>query len=149
MTSKTEPSPVVKRITLDGKPDQAFALFTAGIAQWWPLATHSVRQDDAASCAIEPRAGGRLFETGRDGAESVWGTVLVWDPPARLVCSWHPGRDEGTAQIAEVTFTADDARTALRLEHRDWRRAGDNAAQIRDRYDQGWDGVLAHYVAAR
>jgi len=84
MTSKTEPSPVVKPITLDGKPDQAFALFTAGTAQWWPLATHSVGQDDAASCAIEPRTGGRLFEIGRDGAESVWGMVLVWDPPARL-----------------------------------------------------------------
>ncbi len=148
MTTGAELPPVLKRITVRGTPEQAFDLFTAGMARWWPLATHSVGQGEAVTCAVEPRVGGRLFETDRAGAESVWGTVLVWEPPARLVFTWHPGRDAETAQTVEVTFTAEGAQTVLRLEHRDWYRTGAGAARLRNRYDRGWDTVLGPYAAA-
>ena len=148
VTTEAKLPPVSKRVTLRGTPEQAFILFTAGIARRWPLATHSVGQGETVTCAVEPQVGGRLFETDRAGAESIWGTVLVWEPPVRLVFTWHPGRDAETAQTVEVTFTAEGAQTVLRLEHRDWHRTDEGAAQVRDRYDNGWDTVLSHYAAA-
>ena len=148
ITTEARLPPVSKRVTVRGTPEQAFILFTAGMARWWPLATHSVGQGETGTCAVEPRVGGRLFETDRAGAESIWGTVLVWEPSVRLVFTWHPGRDAETAQTVEVTFAAEGAQTVLRLEHRDWHRAGEGAAQMRDRYDSGWDMVLGHYAAA-
>lgn len=148
MTTEAKLPPVSKRVSVRGTPEQAFTLFTAGMARWWPLATHSVGQGETVTCAVDPRVGGRLFETDRAGAESIWGTVLVWEPPARLVFTWHPGRDAETAQTVEVTFTAAGAQTVLRLEHQDWHRTCEGAAQMRDRYDGGWDMVLGHYAAA-
>ncbi len=140
--------PVRKRITVRCTPDQAFDLFTAGIARWWPLATHSVGLEDAANCAIEPRVGGRLFETDKAGSERQWGEVLVWEPPRRLVFTWHPGRAAETAQTVEVTFTGEGDVTVLRLEHRDWHRAGDHAEAVRNQYDQGWRAVLDSYIGS-
>lgn len=71
MEANTDPTlaPVVKRIAVPCSCERAFELFTVGIANWWPLATHSVGQDNAASCRIERQLGGRIFETGKDGAE--------------------------------------------------------------------------------
>ncbi len=138
--------PVRKRITVRCTRDQAFDLFTAGIARWWPLATHSVGLEDAAICVIEPRVGGHLFETDKAGTERQWGEVLVWEPPRRLVFTWHPGRAAETAQTVEVTFTGDGDVTVLRLEHREWQRAGDHADAVRDRYDQGWRAVLDAFI---
>lgn len=40
------------------------------------------------------RQGGRVTERLRDGSEAVWGALLVWEPPDRLVMTWHPGHGE-------------------------------------------------------
>ena len=57
-------APVRKSITVAMRPEAAFRRFTEGIAGWWPLATHSVSESEEASCVIEGRIGGRIFETG-------------------------------------------------------------------------------------
>ncbi|MCZ6814016.1 MAG: SRPBCC family protein [Alphaproteobacteria bacterium] len=141
-------APVVKRIAVPCSCERAFELFTAGIANWWPLSTHSVGRDNAACCMIEPRSGGRIFETGKDGTEHDWGKVLAWEPPHRLAFTWHPGGEADSAQTVEVTFTRDGAGAVLTLEHRDWHRLGERAPKVRKSYDQGWDAVLDHYRAA-
>jgi hypothetical protein len=66
-------APVRKSITVLWQPEAAFRRFTAGMADWWPLSTHSVSESAEATCEIEGRVGGRVFETGPDGAEHLWG----------------------------------------------------------------------------
>lgn len=140
--------PLRKSLTLGLPPGQAFELFTAGLGRWWPLRTHSVFQERAATCGLEPRVGGALFEQRDDGERSLWGTVLVWEPPRRFVVSWHPGREADTAQELEVRFLAEGAGTRVELEHRGWQSLGAEASESRSGYDRGWDGVLARYVEA-
>jgi len=150
MATDTNPTttiePVVKEISVPLAPERAFALFTDGVAGWWPLRTHSVAREEAVSCRFEPRVGGRLLETAADGSEHVWGTLLEWAPPARLVLSWHPGRPPETAQEVSVTFSAEGDGTRLRLVHRGWERLAEVAPGERDSYDSGWDYVLGLYL---
>lgn len=138
--------PVVKEITVGWPVDRAFERFTAEIGRWWPLGSHSVGQERARTCAFEPRAGGRLYETTGDGSEHVWGHVTIWDPPRRVAFTWHPGRDADTRQEVEVAFDPVDGETRVRLVHAGWERLGEEAEETRARYVPGWDFVLDRYA---
>ena len=144
MEQTTETAPVQKAVTVPRSVEEAFALFTDGIDGWWPLATHSIFKNRAAKAVFEGGVGGRLYELSSGGEEGVWGTVQVWEPPTRIVYSWHPGRGEETAQEVEVTFEPSGAGTRVAIEHRGWEKAPDRRAG----YDVGWDLVLGHYVTA-
>ena len=135
-------APVRKTLTVPLPPEKAFQLFTTGIATWWPLATHSVGQSKAATVIMEGCAGGRFYERASDGKTATWGEVRVWDPPRRLVYSWHPGRPADTAQEVEIRFTPSGSSTRVELEHRGWEALGDSAAATRDNYDTGWNRVF-------
>ena len=148
-TEAAEPLPaLVKTVEVELPPDDAFRLFTDRVATWWPLRTHSVGGDDATLCVIEGWVGGRFYERVRDGAEHVWGRILAWEPSSRLVMTWHPGRDTGTAQEVEVRFEPSARGTLVTLEHRGWDRRGtpDVAEESRTDYDTGWDLVLGRFV---
>lgn len=131
-----------KAISVACPVEDAFRLYTEGIATWWPLRTHSVAGEDAEICVLEPRLGGRLYERTSGGAEHEWGTVLVWEPPHRLVHSWHPGRDVTGAQEVEIRFAPEGAGTRVELVHTGWERLGDRAAAVFESYESGWDFVL-------
>ena len=130
--------PVRKTISVGCAPERAFSIFTDGISRWWPLKTLSLSQARAVSCAIEPRLGGAVYEVADDGVRIEWGEVLVWEPPSRLVMSWHPGSPADTAQEVEVRFTPQGAGTRVDLEHRGWEKLGERAAEARSNYDGGW-----------
>ena len=139
--------PAVKKSVTVGLPvEEAFRLFTSKIHTWWPLATHSIGEEQAETCLLEEKEGGRLYEVLKDGSEKEWGTILVWEPPRRFVTSWHPGRESSTAQEVEVVFTAEGQGTRLDLSHRNWELVGPNAKETRKNYVQGWDYVLGLYV---
>jgi hypothetical protein len=74
--------PVEKSVLVPCDPARAFQAFTAEIAEWWPIKTHSVNQAKAKNVRIEPAIGGRIVETAADGSECEWGRVLTWSPPA-------------------------------------------------------------------
>lgn len=139
--------PVRRSVHVTCAARDAFRIFIDGIDSWWPLSTHSIGQEKAVSCVFEGREGGRIYETHDDGSLHLWGTVTAWDPPTRVVFSWHPGRDAVTAQEVELTFVPLDNGTRVELEHRRWETLGDRAAETRDGYQTGWVGVLAGYVA--
>jgi uncharacterized protein YndB with AHSA1/START domain len=142
MERTAEIAAIHKSVTVRRPVEEAFALFTEGIATWWPLATHSIYEERATTAVFESRVGGRLYEISIDGEKGVWGTVRVWAPPHRIVYSWHPGRGEETAQEVEVQFAADGVGTRVEIEHRGWERAPEQ----RSGYDEGWDFVLGQYV---
>jgi DNA-binding transcriptional ArsR family regulator/uncharacterized protein YndB with AHSA1/START domain len=139
--------PVTKSFLVQLPVAAAFRLFTAEIARWWPLRTHSVFGDDAAACVVDAQVGGRVYEVHTDGRQqSEWGRVLAWEPPHRLVCSWYPGRDPLTAQELEVRFEEQGGNTRVTLIHTGWERLGDHGVAARANYDTGWDMVLKGYM---
>ena len=138
----TEVAPVTKTVTVKRPPEEAFRIYTERIATWWPLDTHSRSGRRAETLVMEPRAGGRLYERTRDGEELEWGEVLVWEPPQRVVHSWHLGKP--TATEVELRFVPEVDGTRVELEHRGWERAPEK----RGSYDAGWELVLGRYVEA-
>lgn len=135
-------APIRKTRTVPLAPQAAFELFTRRVGEWWPVATHSIAGERVAALRFEERVGGRLVEVVDDGTEHSWGEVLAWNPPHRFVISWHPSLDPTAASILEVRFHEDGDGTRLELEHRGWEEHGDEAAELRSRYEPGWDFVL-------
>jgi uncharacterized protein YndB with AHSA1/START domain len=146
----TQTTEAVRRsVRVARAPEEAFRLFTDGIASWWPLESHSLGKDGVPpeTVVLEAEVGGRMYERMADGAETHWATVLAWEPPHRVVISWElrPGRP---ATEVEVRFTPDGDGTLVELEHRGWERLGEQAEQLRSGYasDSGWSAVLGRYA---
>ena len=141
--------PVRESVRVTTAIEETFRLFTDAIACWWPVERYSVSQERTRNVVLEPRVGGALFEVNDDGQTFPWGEVLVWEPPQRLVLSWHPGREPDVAQKVEVRFTTDGGGTKIDLEHRDWARLGEDAGKVRESYSGGWAVVLGkHFIDA-
>jgi uncharacterized protein YndB with AHSA1/START domain len=148
MSQQTSEMVLTKTVTVDLPLEEAFRLYTEGIASWWPHATHSVEEERVETVVFEAGDGGRIYEQTKTGEEHVWGTVREWDPPSRIVHSWHPGRGADSAQEVQITFEPDDSGTRVELVHAGWERIGDRAAEMFSNYDSvsGWDLVLYKYV---
>lgn len=147
--SAREPLPPLRHtVTVPLSVPDAFDLFVRRLPEWWPLSTRSVWLENAASCHVEPRLGGRLFERSVTGEESTWGRFRIFEHPSRVVFSWHPGLPDSSATEVEVTFRAEQATaqvTAVHLEHREWERLGERASFVRALFAGGWGGVLARF----
>ena len=132
----TEPAPVRREVVVAAPQATAYALFTAHIGSWWPLANHSVF-GAGGTVAFE---GEELVE--RSGSRrSVWAEVVRADPPHSIELSWHPGRDASYATELTISFADLGGSTAVSLEHRGWHRLADPQG-ARTEYDQGWPLVL-------
>ncbi len=137
-----------KSVSVCAPAERAFLVFTAEAGRWWPLATKSVGRDQAADLVFESRVGGRVYERLHDGGEHEWGEILAWEPPHRLVFSWHPGRGPESGQEVEVRFTPSEDGTRLDLEHRGWDSLVATADEIPEHYQSGWDEVLSGFAEA-
>jgi uncharacterized protein YndB with AHSA1/START domain len=142
--------PVRKSVTVPLALEEAFDLFTARIASWWPLGERfSISGSRATSCVIEPRTGGAVYEVRDDGEKLSWGHVLTWEPPRRVMLSWHPGRSPDMAQEVEVTFVPAGTSTTVELVHRGWQNLGEEAVAVRASYEGGWETVFLGAFAAK
>src|SRR6185295_18241147 len=142
-------TPLHKSITVNADQKSAFRRFTTEMTSWWPLQSHSVGQANTERVVFEGRVGGRIHEVFRNGGESVWGTVKVWDPPSRVAFTWHPGDAPDTAQLIEVKFIAQGNQTRVELTHSGWEALGDRARIARRGYPIGWAYVLRIYAGKR
>ena len=105
---------------------------------------------------VEPRGGGRWYEKGEDGSECQWGTVLVYEPPRRIVLSWHLNgdfefvADNAHASEVEVRFTPEAGQTKVELEHRHFERHGESGERLRTAVEkpEGWSYVLGNFAKA-
>jgi uncharacterized protein YndB with AHSA1/START domain len=140
--------PVRKQITVNRSPEEAFKIWTDGLASWWPMEKHSIGAERVTSAAFEPKAGGRVYEIWDDGQERDWAEVLVFEPPHRFVIAWRPNPDQPAPTEVEVRFVADGAATLVELEHRGWERLGEDGAEARESYDNGWVLTLERYAEA-
>lgn len=64
--------------------DRAFEVFTKEFDRIKPR-EHNLLGEAIAETVLEPRAGGRLYDRGVNGATCDWGRVLAFDPPRRLL----------------------------------------------------------------
>ena len=142
-------------VTVGLPPEKAFELFTDRMDDWWPSDSHSVLEGPTVG-TIEPFVGGRWYDRAEDGTECNIGTVLVWDPPARVVFAWRltPAweyePDLQRCTEVDVTFAAEGAGTVVTLEHRGFESYGEPGAAMRDQVgaDDGWPQLMRLYAAA-
>jgi len=146
-------APVCKSVRVKASQTHAFEVFTAGLDRWWPR-KGSIGTSPLKRATIEPRLGGRWYETGEDGSEATVGKILLWDPPHRFIVSWdinHRWKPDTTVgSEVEVRFTVEgpDA-TLVELEHRKFEVMGAEAgASMRRDVDGGWPGMLESFRAA-
>ena len=143
-------APIVKSVVVKPPPARAFDLFAAQMGRWWPKARTPGK--DPVDVVVEPRAGGRWFERNAAGVETLWGEVLAYEPPERLLLGW---KLDATFVYApdmlmevEITFSPHPGGgTAVRLEHRQLERLGADAARVAALINQGWPERLAEYQA--
>ena len=143
-------------VTVNAPPERAFDVFTAGFAAWWPIESHHIGDNLAVDVAIEPHEGGRWLERDADGNECVWGFVTAWEPPHRILLSWHLtpeyefDPDPAKASEVEVRFTPQDDGTLVELEHRGFERRAVGGAVTREKVSApgGWRELLETYARA-
>ena len=135
---------VRKSLTVAAPLERAFEVFTERIGTWWPFETFSIGEGRTRGAVFEGHEGGDVYELIGDERAS-WATVLAWEPPTRVVLSWHVNPEVPATEL-EIRFAPEAEGTLVVLEHRGWERFGDRAADASGGYAQGWDLVLGHYA---
>jgi len=107
------------------EPAVAFAVFTEEIDVWWRRGLkYRVAGKRRGMLHLEPRAGGRLFESfgSSTGTRVVQtGRVTIWEPPARLVLEWRAVNFAPSEKTeVEVTFAPSASGTLVTVQHRGW-----------------------------
>jgi hypothetical protein len=136
--------PIVRRFDLACDPEEAFALYTERIGDWWPMG-FTASGDDLATVVMEGHPGGRVFERSTSGDETDWGRVDAWVPGARLVHTFTLAQDAAHPTEVEAAFQQRNGGSTLHFEHRGW-----SAANVVDRPkfddEHGWNTVLGGFV---
>lgn len=154
MTTTPDTTTVRRYVVVEAPIERAFGFFTRDIGAWWDKDKHLLAEP-LVEMIFEPHVGGHIIDRGVNGAENPWATILVFDPPDRVVFSWdlnlHWQIETDPAKTSEVhvTFTAQDAKhTLVELEHRHLDRHGDGWEAMRDAVGSpgGWD--LQPYAVA-
>jgi uncharacterized protein YndB with AHSA1/START domain len=153
MTTGMQNLSVTKSVTVHAPRTRAFAVFTERFFTWWPK-SHHIGDAELADAVIEPEVGGRWYERGVDGVECDWGRVLAFDPPDRLVLSWHLqgdwtyDPDPAKASEIEVRFVEDEpGTTRVELSHRHIERHDVPEDVVRGvDSPSGWAGILTSFA---
>jgi uncharacterized protein YndB with AHSA1/START domain len=139
--------PLEVEFTVACDPARAFEVWAERTSAWWPHG-HSVSGEPGLTVSFEPRVGGRIYERTPAGEEHDWGEITAWEPPQRLAYLWHLRFDRADATQVEVTFSAAEDGTIVRIVHTGWERLGAVAAERRERNARGWAGVVERYREA-
>ncbi len=146
---------VRRSVVVNGSPERAFAVFTEQLDAIKPR-EHNLLGSPIVETVLEPHVGGRVVDRGEDGSECVWGRVLAFEPPDRLVFTWDIGPTwqleddlDNTSEV-ELRFLPEGPdRTRVELEHRHLDRHGAGWESLRDGVgdEQGWPLYLSRYAA--
>lgn len=152
-------SRVLVALRVAAPPEQAFAVFTEQIGDWWqPNALFTFSAGRSGRLAFETGPAGRLVERYDDGSEFTIGQVRRWEPPHGLVVSWRQDSFAPDQQTElHVSFTRVDERTTrVTVEHFGWdtipaghaARHGFPLAAFQQRHGEWWQVLLEAFSAA-
>lgn len=143
-------APIIQSAYVEVPPARAFSLFAEMIGDWWGKGKTVGKQPHVA-IVIEPVPGGRWFERDADGNETMWGNVIAWEPPRRLLLAWRLGPDfvydPALETELELTFVPENEGTRVTLEHRRLERFGALARETAEKLGAGWPGVFARFTS--
>ncbi len=142
-------APVKCSIDVKASTARAFELFTSHMGAWWPRGKTPADKPHV-ELVIEPKRGGRWFERDSDGNETLWGRVLAWDPPGRLLLGWQLNPqfrfDPKILMEVEIRFEELAAGgTRVSLEHRDLEQLGTEAEVFAGKVGSGWPARLVNF----
>lgn len=135
-------SPIELELEVSVSRARAWDAYVHGLGEWWlPGSTASGSGLDR--IAVDPHAGGRIVEHGRDGGEVDWGEVTDAVPGERFSHTFRLS-DEGDASVVDVTFVdLPQGGTRVRLTHSGW--SDSNRGGRAKRLD--WPVLLERYRA--
>jgi Activator of Hsp90 ATPase homolog 1-like protein len=129
-------------------PAESFDVFTRETRLWWrrdPRFRLSSTVPGILRFEPDGSGRGRVLEEFPGGEIAEVGTILVWQPAARLVFEWRSGCfDPSTRTEVEVTFARVTSGTEVRLEHRGWQPDRDSQA-FRDWLGLWWGDLFTSY----
>jgi uncharacterized protein YndB with AHSA1/START domain len=104
---------------------EAFRIFTEEIELWWRRGPRFRNAPgDSGLIALEPRLGGRVFESYTVEAEErvvEIGRIRVWEPPRRLLFDWRASNFAPAERTAvEVVFEPTSSGTRVTVTHSGW-----------------------------
>lgn len=140
-------TPIVVEFDVAASCEHAFDMWANRTSLWWPRG-HTLSGDDELDIVFEGRPGGRIFERAVDGSEHDWGRIVAWEPPHRLVYTWHLFFDAEEATDIEVTFTEVGEATAVRIEQGGWERLGAAGESRRARTHSVWQTLTPAFIEA-
>lgn len=146
--------PLTKTIRVPCSQKQAFDTFLA-LQSWWPMGkftTSAIGGGSVKSLTLDPRVGGQIVETGSDGREWLWGTILSYDPHAALSMDFHvphpehvmPGRTRVDLRFTPLSATE----TEVTLVQSDFEALGPMGESVRGGYGMGWTMIFEQAYAA-
>jgi len=142
-----EIEPIRKSVVVGAPVERAFSVFVERFDAIKPR-EHNLLSVPIAQTVFQPRVGGKIYDVGTDGSRCEWARVLVYEPPSRIVFTWHIESDPARTSEVEVRFIAeDDDRTRVELEHRHLERHGDGWRSVADGVDgdAGWPLYLSRF----
>lgn len=102
-------------------PERAFRVFTEEIDRWWRRGVKYRVGRGKSVVYVEPRVGGRVFETHEPGGAAEMGRVLVWDPPRALAFEWRAQNFAPSEKTkVTVTFAPSGSGTLVTVVHEGW-----------------------------
>jgi hypothetical protein len=137
-------SPIVHEYRLRCSAEDAFAIYTRRIGEWWD-ARYTANAETLETVTIEPRVGGRVFAVHRDIGDDDWGEVTVWEPGRRLVHTFTLAQDPQHPSEVAVEFAADEGGRGctVRFAHGGWTQAN---ADVRKKFSD-WPVMLDRFAA--
>ena len=144
-------APVRKTVHVKAPIAHAFEVFTSGLTRWWPH-DHGVGKKPIQKVMMEPGLGGRWLEIAEDGTQTSVATIILWEPPHRLVMLWQINAqwkpDATMKSEVDVRFSADGPNaTVVELVHHKFETMGAEAgASLRKDVDRGWPGLIERFA---
>ncbi len=154
---RIEPVEVSVRVMM--APEEAFRAFVHDLRRWWPL-LYTFSQSRFATAAIEPIKGGHWYEVDDTGQKFLWGEVLAYESPKRLVLTfaispeWQP-EPAGRASQVEIRFVPEhdvtsfeEPATRIEVTHGNFEKhaEGGNALRARLASSRGWSMILTSFA---
>jgi uncharacterized protein YndB with AHSA1/START domain len=135
-------APITFEYRVGSSPDDAFDVYSGRIGEWWD-SRYTANAETFEGVTIEPRVGGRVYESHRGGGTYEWGEVTTWEPGRRLVHSFALAQDPAHPSEVSVEFVPDGGGCLVRFAHAGW-----TEANVADRKKFGdWPVMLDRFAS--